>query len=282
MRQRPAAHSPAFDQRRSSQDSGRLPPEAWQLFVFPHAGGSAAQYRRWAKWLPPGVDVLPLELPGHGARLREDPASGWEALIDDVVAQLRARRRPERRYLLAGHSLGALLAYESARVLERTDSPAELLIVSGRNGPSAGISHRPIHQLPDEHFLTALRRLGGTPDRMVAQQDLVRLFLPAMRAGLRLAETYRRSPGPPLAVPVTVFGGRQDRLTEESGLIAWSRETTGVFDLTLCPGGHFFTDDTTFTSAFRLRLARHAAELSNASASGPCAIYSSPVEFTTS
>ncbi|QKV90517.1 thioesterase [Streptomyces sp. NA02950] len=225
-----------------------------RLFVLPHAGGSAGYYRGWSRWLPGTVELVPLDLPGHFTRMREPLLTEWPHLADDLADQVGARTTGP--YVLAGHSLGALLAYEVARIQEARGTPPRLLAVSGRNGPAAGLSHRPIHQLSDSRFLEALERLGGTPGPVLGERDLMRLYLPLLRADLRLAETYTRTPGPPLSTPVAAFGGRRDRLTDTAGLVAWSRETTGTFDLTVVEGGHFFHDGPSFTEAVRARLHR--------------------------
>ncbi len=131
------------------------------LFVIPHAGGGSNHYRWWSDWLPDGVRLGALDLPGHATRMREPLITEWGELVADLAETVRARI--SGGYLLAGHSLGALLAYEVARTMRDEGAPAELLIVSGRNAPAAGVSHRPIHRLPDAELLTGFDRLGGTP-----------------------------------------------------------------------------------------------------------------------
>ncbi|MET7934863.1 alpha/beta fold hydrolase [Streptomyces sp. NPDC005322] len=264
---------------------------AVRLFVLPHAGGSAGYYRGWSRWLPKTVELVPLELPGHFTRMREPLLTEWPRLADDLADQVGARATGP--YVLAGHSLGALLAYEVTRIQEARGVPPRLLAVSGRNGPAAGLSHRPIHQLPDSRFLEALARLGGTPGPVLKERDLMRLYLPLLRADLRLAETYTRTPGPPLATPVAAFGGRCDRLTDTAGLVAWSRETTDTFDLTVVDGGHFFHEEPSFTAAVRARLHRlglrderqgaaaYGTPAQTGRRSGLARDYSSPVEFIT-
>jgi medium-chain acyl-[acyl-carrier-protein] hydrolase len=188
----------------------------------------------------------------------EPLVADWQHLVDDLTGLVRTRLSDT--YVLAGHSLGALLAYEVARAMDARGTPPSLLVASGRNGPAAGLSHRPIHRLPDAQFLGALERLGGMPRLVTEQTDLMQIYLPLLRADLSLAETYARRSGPPLALPVAVFAGRQDVLTDSHGLIAWSRETTGTFDLTVVEGGHFFHDDPSFTRAVRATLGRLGLE----------------------
>ncbi|MFE0138132.1 thioesterase domain-containing protein [Streptomyces sp. NPDC059037] len=246
------------------------------LFVVPHAGGSGAYYRPWSRWLPVGVRLETLDLPGHSIRIREPLITEWGPLADDLTAQLRARLPADgdHTYVLAGHSLGALVAYEMARRMTAVGAPPGLLLVSGRNGPAVGLSHRPIHALADDRFLDAVERLGGTPDGALRDPEILRMYLPLLRADLRLAETYTRPPGRPLDVPIAAFAGRWDQMTDDQGLIAWNRETTASFDLRVLDGGHFFHDSPAFAAEARGRLERllPAAQLVAPSVSQPVAL----------
>jgi medium-chain acyl-[acyl-carrier-protein] hydrolase len=222
------------------------------LFCLPHAGGTARHFARWNEWLPSGVTAIPVDLPGHGTRHREVLVDGWPSLIDDLSHIVDTKR--DGPYALVGHSLGALAAFEVARTLEAAGDPPSLLVAVGRNGPSAGISHRPMHTLPDAALLEAVDRLGGTPGPVARDPAVMRFFLPAMRTDLRLAETYVRAPGPPLSCPIWTVCGRRDRMTELPAVLAWQRETTATFELTLLDAGHFLLDEPEFVAAARRRL----------------------------
>lgn len=81
------------------------------LLVLIHGAGH--DHRVWqaqsAALQQAGLDVLALDLPGHGQT--PGPAlAPIEALADWVLAQLP----PERPLLLAGHSMGSLIALEAA------------------------------------------------------------------------------------------------------------------------------------------------------------------------
>jgi surfactin synthase thioesterase subunit len=170
-----------------------------------------------------------------------------------VTAAVRAGLRGP--YALAGHSFGALLAYEVAAALPRTGPGPALLLVAGRNGPTAGPTHRPLHDLPDDELIAALARLGGTPAEVLAEPTLMRLLLPVLRTDLRLAETYARVPRPALPCPIAAFVGRGDRMAAPPGALAWHSETTGRFDLTVIDAGHFLLDHPDFAAAAAARLA---------------------------
>jgi medium-chain acyl-[acyl-carrier-protein] hydrolase len=229
-----------------------------RLFCLPHAGGSAGAFGTWRRWLPRQVRLTPVELPGHGTRLTEPLIADWQPLLDDLYRVIAGQI--DGPFAIFGHSLGALLAFETSRMLlRRAGVSPVLLVAAGRNGPSAPPSYRPIHDLPDSPFLDALRRLGGVPDALLRNAELRQLFLPGVRTDLRLAERYARRPGPPLACPVLAFAGRRDVMTDHAGVLAWTRETTAGCDLVFVDGGHFFLQDDQFTTALGDRLARVAA-----------------------
>ncbi len=230
-------------------DTGQSEP--LRLFCLPHAGGTAAHFAGWQRWLPPTVEAVPLDLPGHGRRRGEPLLAELPALVAELSRSVAA---PGGRVALFGHSFGAVLAYELARTLHRAGRPPELLLVAARNGPLAPLSHRPIHALPDDELVVALHRLGGTPAAVLRDPHLLRHFLPALRADLKLAETYARTPGPPLSCPVAAYVGRLDRMADAAGTLAWQRETTARFDLTVLGAGHFLLDDPHFTTAVATRL----------------------------
>jgi len=227
------------------------------LFCLPHGGGNALHFHAWAHWVPEGVTVTPVDLPGHGTRLRERLHDQWPALIDDLVAQVGDR--VDGPYALFGHSLGALVAFDIARRMTDSGHPPAVLIAAGRNAPGVPPSHRPIHQLPDGPFLNALVKLGGTPAAIRHQPELLDMYLPVLRADLRLAELYQRPPGADLRCPVLALIGRRDPMTDVHGLAAWQRETTATCELAVLDGPHFFLDEPEFREVVHARLARLTA-----------------------
>jgi len=164
----------------------------------------------------------------------------WPQLVAAACETLQGRVAGP--YALVGHSFGALLAYEVAATLPRTGPGPALLIVAGRNGPAAGLAHRPLHMLDDDRLIESLRRLGGTPAEVLAEPALMRLALPVLRTDLRLAETYARPPRPALPCPIAAVVGRHDRMADAAGSLAWQQETVDRFDLTVADAGHFLLD----------------------------------------
>jgi medium-chain acyl-[acyl-carrier-protein] hydrolase len=226
------------------------------LVCLAHAGGAASAFARWPAMLPPWIDVLAVQLPGRGARLNEPSRRQLEPLLDELGPELA--RRSSGPVALFGHSLGALLAFELARWLRRGGlaAPTRLLLAACR-APQRIDRERRLHQANDDQLLAELRRLGGTPEEVLRQPELMSLTLPALRADLEILERYQLRDEPPLACPLTVFGGEADRIPPDD-LEAWRAHTTAPFARLTLPGGHFFLQD---ESSRRVLLAAIGAAL---------------------
>jgi medium-chain acyl-[acyl-carrier-protein] hydrolase len=234
-----------------------------RLFCLPYAGGSAAHiYRGWQSQLPEIIEVIPIELAGRGQRFTEPPAGTPELMIADVLDQLLPLCLEP--FALFGHSLGAILGFEAARILahEHGHEPAHLL-VSGCQPPRVPRRAEPSSHLPADQFRTRLRELDGTAGEVLDNAELLDLLLPMIQADFAVVEHWRYQASAPLSCPVTALGGLEDPVVASDSLDAWSCETTGQFQMALLPGGHFFIDKSP-----RLVLSLVAACLDGASTSG--------------
>jgi medium-chain acyl-[acyl-carrier-protein] hydrolase len=217
----------------------RCQTPALQLFCFPFAGGSAATYQRWTHSLPKNIEVLAVELPGHGRRFKEPSFVSLSELIGAVADPLRERLRCP--FAFFGHSMGATIGFELARYLRRKYAlePSHLFL-SARRGPGFPDDRAPIHNLPDSEFLEEIRNLDGTPAEILERPEVMRFLSPMLRADFQVIETYQYQPEPPLSCPITALGGLDDPRVSIESLLAWSRETSAGFKLKMLPGNHFF------------------------------------------
>jgi surfactin synthase thioesterase subunit len=92
-----------------------LPPV--RLVCLAHAGGSAMLYRRWVQRLPRGVQVVLLELPGHGSRCRLPAHTEWLGLIDMLLDEVTDQLDDDVPFAVFGHSMGALVGFELIHAL---------------------------------------------------------------------------------------------------------------------------------------------------------------------
>jgi len=210
-----------------------------RLFCFPFAGGGALAYRSWADELPPEIEVYAVLLPGRENRLRESPVFEMPPLIDALTDVLKPYM--DLPYAFFGHSLGALIGFElSRRLCISQHRVPDHLFVSGRQAPQISDTDPPLRYLPKQQFIQQLRRLNGTPEAVLEDEELIELFLPMLRADFTLLETYSYVEDMPLPFSITAFGGRQDPKTTPEGLQDWEKQTSGDFSLHWFDGDHFF------------------------------------------
>lgn len=111
-------------------------------------------------------------------------------------------------FALSGHSMGALISSELARELRRQYkvNPVNVFVSSSR-APQLSRPSLAIHTLPDKKFVAELRRLNGTPPKVLENDELMEIILPVLRADFALYENYASTsrifaltvPSPPLA-----------------------------------------------------------------------------------
>lgn len=210
-----------------------------RLYCFPFAGGNSTIYRTWPERLWPDVEVVLVELPGRGGRLREPPFRSAPPLVRALGEAFREEARGH--FALFGHSMGAILAFELTRYLRRNRLPLpRVIFASGHVAPQLPERRRNLHALPDGQLVEALKKLGGTPPEVFAQPELLDLLLPIIRADLEVNELYEYGDEPPLDVPLVLFGGSEDADVGLEDLDAWGVQTTSACERHLLPGDHFF------------------------------------------
>ncbi len=210
-----------------------------RLFCFPYAGANAAVFRGWGDQLPQAVEIMPVEIPGRGARLRESPYDSLSALVETLSRSLVPYM--DKPFAFFGHSMGALISFELARQLRRQKErePVQLFI-SGHVAPQVPRNHKCLHTLPEQELIAELRNLNGTPEEVLRNRELMQLLLPVVRSDFKVCETYQFTYEPPLDCPITAFGGLHDPDVTQENLEAWSEQTASTFNVHLIAGNHFY------------------------------------------
>jgi medium-chain acyl-[acyl-carrier-protein] hydrolase len=209
-----------------------------RLLCFPFAGAGASAFRTWPAALPADVELWAIEMPGREQRWREPLFERIgplvSAIVDGVTPELRGA------FAIYGHSLGSMVGFSFARELRRRSLREPLhLFVSGRRAPHLSVPE-PMHELSDPRFRERLRRLGGIPAAVLAEPELMAVFLPILRADIAVSEAEVSAPEPPLDYPITALGGEADERATSAELEAWRTHTRAGFEREMFPGGHFF------------------------------------------
>ncbi|ODA67377.1 Linear gramicidin dehydrogenase LgrE [Methyloligella halotolerans] len=217
---------------------GVNPGGTCRLVCFHYAGGSAQTFFPWTKLLPEDYALLAAELPGRGRR-RDAP---FVPSIRSAAQQLAEAWGPygDLPAIFYGHSLGALLAYETARALKsRGQTLPELLVVSSRAAPGSPTSTHTLPALSDGDLRRYLESLEGTPRAVLDSKPLMKRAIPMLRADLQLIYDYRHEPGPALDIPIHVIGAIDDPFAPLECLLEWRSVAPAGFRLQMQGKGHF-------------------------------------------
>jgi medium-chain acyl-[acyl-carrier-protein] hydrolase len=224
--------NPWFGRRAASSSS------ALRVLCLPYAGSGSNVFLRWQRSLPAGVEVCPIALPGRETRIAEPPFVAIDPLIDAMAAAIGDTL--DRPYVLFGHSMGALLAFDLTRQLRRLGlaMPAHL-VVSGRAAPQRPLDVTAWMSSDDSGLLAEMGQLARIPVELLEDRDAAALVLRVLRADIQVIASHAHRDEPPLDVPITAFAGQHDPLIHHP-LEEWGIHTRAAFATHLMPGGHFF------------------------------------------
>ncbi|UZI32666.1 alpha/beta fold hydrolase [Streptomyces sp. CA-278952] len=216
---------------------------SFSLVCLPYAGSGAGFYRPWNSRREHGIQVVPLQLPGREELFLDEPYEDAVQAAQALAPQVVERVGRQAPFGLFGHSLGAVLAFELARELERLGGTGlSHLFVSGSPGPWDGRAERATG-MDDEKFIGLVGTLAGYRHEAFDDPDLREILLPLLRADVAMHENYKPASKEPLSVPVTSLRGADDELVSCTEAQGWRAATTSAFTYREVPGGHMYLVD---------------------------------------
>lgn len=213
-----------------------------RMFCFPYAGGGASFARSWGKYLPADVELIGVQYPGRESRHAEPFLRTPQAIAGDVIEDIS--RHSDLPTVFVGCSLGGLIAYETiVRQLIHGLRPPIHLVVAASRAPHLARTIPAWAELPHAQFIDKLREIGGTPESVLQDEEMMALFLPILRTDFACAENYHPTRVSPLPCPIMSFHGTGDAAIEEPATAAWNLHTTRGFTFHRIDGGHFFMQE---------------------------------------
>lgn len=220
------------------------PDAVIRLFCFPYAGGSAQIFQDWCQSLPPEVEVIGVQYPGRGSRFVDPLISSCDGMIEALLPQIMPLLT--KPFIFFGHSNGGMLSFELARALQQKAANNPHLsrqlyhFISAKRAIHLPARKRALHALPDDEFLEELKSLGGTPKEILAQKELMELFMPVLRSDFALSETFSYKGENKLKCDASLLYGTGDVDVPESDVLKWHELMDGHVDVRKYAGDHFF------------------------------------------
>ncbi len=213
-------------------------PDAWILFCLHFAGGTAAVFREWPQYAPPGVVICRVQLPGHGTRMGENLLTDMGSVLDGLEDAISPWL--SHRFAFFGHSMGGTIAAEwTIRLQESGFSLPKCLFLSASE-PTHRKWRPSCRNLSAEAFRAFVFKNGGTPQEVMEHEELMEIFEPILRADYTVLETWSPKPIRFIHVPVVAFAGREDAVVPSEVVSEWEIFAASSWAMKVVPGGHFF------------------------------------------
>jgi surfactin synthase thioesterase subunit len=206
------------------------------IFLLPYGGGSASSYRSYVNRFPRNIGhVVPVEIPGRGKRSHEEYATSMQECAALALQEIDTM---SERYILHGHCMGALLAFEAIKLIQTSGMQLPIFMVaSGRNAPRH-INEwlRRVPALDDRSLFKEMQELGGVPKGL--SFAMARHFLTVLRNDQAMFRDYE--PGETrISVPILALAGRDDKMTDAAALADWEDYTSKFLSLKWLDGQHY-------------------------------------------
>lgn len=194
----------------------------------------------WQNDLNSDVELAVVQLPGRGIRFSEAP---YQTMSEVVTALFLALEKLSKKpFIFYGHSMGARVAYELTLMLWRFRCRLPVhFIASGSVAPCIIRTQEQTHHLPDIEFITKVGELNGSPPEVLANNEIMQLMLPALRADFKIIETYCSKSKFVISTKVSVLAGDQEEI-EVADIEAWFTLFESYTDVHWISGDHFFVE----------------------------------------
>jgi surfactin synthase thioesterase subunit len=217
-----------------------------KLFCIPYAGASAMVYSKWKTFLDHSIILYPVELAGRGKRFGTPFYEDLEQAVMDVYSLIKDDIEGSS-FAFFGHSMGALIVYELCQKIKELKSVEPVhVFFSGRYPPHIVKKDKTLHVLADNEFKEEIFSLGGTPKEVYENEELLKYFLPILKADYKIIEKYEfKNKGHKLGCRITCLTGKYDKDVRYSEMLEWASYTNNFASVREFEGGHFFINNYT-------------------------------------
>ena len=207
----------------------------FKIVTMHYAGGNAYSYRFLEEYLNL-YEVINLELPGRGRRIKEDLIRDPLHAVEDLFIQVKSKIHDDD-YIIYGHSMGALLAFAVAAKMSNIGRPPKKIVVSGNAGPGIH-ENKSIYKYSNHDFQEEIVKLGGMHEDVLNSPEIMSFFLPIIKSDFQVAEEFDVAEFGQLKIPIHVIMGSEEEYVDH--IENWKNFTQAELKKDVLVGNHFF------------------------------------------
>jgi amino acid adenylation domain-containing protein len=213
--------------------------------VFFHcAGGSSIFNKQWSFDLNTKIiNFISIQLPGHDTRLDEKPLANIPTIAFYLAEEIKYLFN--KPVIFVGHSMGALLAYETAVILQQQNKIISHMIVVASRAPNIREQHIQDCFNSNVNLENHMQAYGGLAKDFFDSPEFIGKFLPSIKADAKAAIDYFKecSINNVLHSPITTIFGSNDKTLTKNEITGWKDFTLSDFIIYSLPAEHFIMFD---------------------------------------
>lgn len=208
------------------------------LFCFPHAGGNSTAFADWVEFIDERYDICVLSLPGRGKKALDPAFSNMDEMLQHLLSEIV--QYLDKPFIFFGHSMGALISYELAVLLEiNFNNKPEHLYLSSYPAPHIPNQNLIKEEMNDTELIHMLKELNGTPKELLIHKKFFKTLLPTIRSDYRTLNSYNFKGIREVFSPITALLGTEDNFPFQQAK-EWCKYTGLTFEIKSFPGDHFY------------------------------------------
>ncbi|PFB31339.1 thioesterase [Bacillus cereus] len=213
-----------------------------KLICFPYAGGSSNIYNKINEFLSEKVEFVAMELPGRGTRFAEKSVTTIDEMVNDAL--LWFNKIQPQNYAIFGYSMGSIIAYEFYyKLLQNGFKPPQHMFIAASEPTGVKRESRGVAKMSDSEFINFIRSMNGTPKEVFANQELLDIVVPIIRADFLAIDEYNYKPrNLQISCDVTVLAGEDDTISKKN-ILLWDKYVQNGCEYQFFKGDHFFIKD---------------------------------------
>ena len=224
-----------------------------QVVCFPLSGGGATNFRNWPTHLgKQDREMFVVEPPGWVAGFTEASVDDLQEMVESVSRELAPLLKPDR-FVFYGHSLVALLAFESAHYLQTKHKLCPRhLYVAAWSAPTITYKHPqnvPVDVFEPStptHVLTSyVPRFTYLDPRLASNPTIMKRLKPCLAAGVKKCSAYTYNHADRLPCNITTLSGSNDLFAPSSNMAGWANMVDRKYNYRskVYRGAHMFLQD---------------------------------------
>ena len=212
-----------------------------KILILPCAGGTSFNYREFEL---KSEDVLVYEYPGHWSRIEENFENSLEEMASNLV-EWYLSRNIDKELVILGHSMGAIVGYESIKYFSQRKIDVKILCVAACGSPNKMTSIVEDAIRSESNLIGFLKSIRRNIESVIESDFFQDNLLPSIKNDFQLLHKYgkkKKAKILPRKIDALIVGlyGKADSFVDSDGIYEWEMYTSKGISFYEMNGDHFF------------------------------------------